>query len=185
MVIGVEVRGWDNKCTANVLRRFNVHLFLTRGTYSIKIFILNKWYSLSQKRKREEFTSSFSYIIWNTNMQNPHHWKKINIIKWFLHQGLARLSERARVEPQTWLVFTIYTQSEDKLKTWSVGWRGDSSRTPRPRAPSALHRTGPKGGATGRLRGSLKKSHGGLDEGKLVKDQKWWRATEVEKEREV
>lgn len=26
-----------NKSTANVLRRFNVHLFLTRGTYSIKI----------------------------------------------------------------------------------------------------------------------------------------------------
>ena len=31
------MRGITNKSTANVLRRFNVHLFLTRGTYSIKI----------------------------------------------------------------------------------------------------------------------------------------------------
>lgn len=93
---------------------------------------------IKPKRKREEFTSSFSYIIWNTNMQNPHHWKKkINKIKWILHQGLACLSEGAQMEPQTWLVITIYTQSEDKLKTWSVGWCGVSSWTPHPRPPSA------------------------------------------------
>ena len=42
--------------------RFNVHLFLTCGTY--KDFILNKWYSLSQRKRRNLHRFFFlNYII--------------------------------------------------------------------------------------------------------------------------
>lgn len=47
-----------------------------------------------KKGKKRNLHQVFSYIIWNTNMQNPHHWKKETKqnkqkLKWFLHQGLV------------------------------------------------------------------------------------------------
>ena len=85
---GFAIVGWISLLFIYIsLSRFNVHLFLTGGTY--RYFILNKWYSLNQKKeKKEEFTSSFSYMVWNTNMQilllkkksQPHFF--ISIFKW-------------------------------------------------------------------------------------------------------
>ena len=74
-----------------------------------------------KKGKKEEFTSSFSYIIWNTNMQNPHHWKKkinkINKIK-MVSSSRSSLSfmKELRWNRRHDSCYILYTQTGDKLK---------------------------------------------------------------------
>lgn len=74
-----------------------------------------------KKGKKRNLHQVFSYIIWNTNMQNPHHWKKkknkINKIK-MVSSSRSSLSfmKELKWNRRHDFCYTLYTQTGDKLK---------------------------------------------------------------------